>query len=74
MRALLTSRRSVLDANIRMAISLRGVLRNFGLKLGPVSKGRYRLPSRKIVRANAKFVAFPQYWGSTKACNPINLT
>ena len=36
MRALLTSRKSVKDAIINMELSLRGVLRNFGLKLGPV--------------------------------------
>ena len=44
MRALLTSRRSVKDALINMELSLRGVLRNFGLKLGQVSKGRYEAP------------------------------
>ena len=38
MRALLTSRKSILDALLKMECSLRGVLRNFGLKLGPVSR------------------------------------
>ena len=38
-RALLTSRKSVLDALANMELSLRGALRNFGLKLGQVSKG-----------------------------------
>ena len=38
-RALLTSRKSVKDAMVNMELSLRGVLRNFGLKLGQVSKG-----------------------------------
>ncbi|MCY4497378.1 MAG: transposase, partial [Rhodospirillaceae bacterium] len=33
-RALLTSRKSVLDTIIKIELSLRGVLRNFGLKLG----------------------------------------
>ena len=37
MRALLTSRKSVLNALVNMEFSLRGVLRNFGLKLGQVS-------------------------------------
>ena len=41
-RALLSSRKSVKDALINMELSLRGVLRNFGLKLGQVSKGRSR--------------------------------
>ena len=39
MRAL-TSRRSLVDVLVNMELSLRGVLRNFGLKLGQVSKGR----------------------------------
>ena len=45
-RALLTSRKSVKDALVNMELSLRGVLRNFGLKLGAVSKGRYEARSR----------------------------
>ena len=53
MRALLTSRKSVLDAIIRMEISLRGVLRNFGLKLGRVSKGRYEARVRELVAINS---------------------
>ena len=39
MRALLTSRKSVQDALINMELSQRGILRNFGLKLGRISKG-----------------------------------
>ena len=57
MRALLTSRKSVQDAIIRMEISLRGVLRNFGLKLGPVSKGRYEARVRELVAGNAMLEA-----------------
>jgi len=57
MRALLTTRKSVQDAIIRMEISLRGVLRNFGLKLGPVSKGRYEARVRELVIGNAMLEA-----------------
>ena len=57
MRALLTSRKSVLDAIIRMEISLRGVLRNFGLKLGLISKGRYEARVRELVAGNAMLEA-----------------
>ena len=57
MRALLTSRKSVQDAIIRMEISLRGVLRNFGLKLGPISKGRYEARVRELVAGNAMLEA-----------------
>ena len=57
MRALLTSRKSVKNALINMELSLRGVLRNFGLKLGPVSKGRYEARVRELTAGNAMLEA-----------------
>ena len=57
MRALLTSRKSLKDAIINMELSLRGVLRNFGLKLGQVSKGRYEVRVRELVAGNAMLEA-----------------
>ena len=57
MRALLTSRRSLVDALTDMELSLRGVLRNFGLKLGQVSKGRYEARVRELVAGNAMLEA-----------------
>ena len=57
MRALLSSRRSVLDALINMELSLRGVLRNFGLKLGPVSKNRYEARVRELIAGNERLEA-----------------
>ena len=57
MRALLTSRKSLLDAIVRMELSLRGVLRNFGLKLGLVSKGRYEARVRELVAGNTMLEA-----------------
>ena len=57
MRALLASRKAVLDAIIRMELSLRGVLRNFGLKLGRVSKGRYEARVRELIAGNAMLEA-----------------
>ena len=56
-RALLTSRKSVLDALIDLELSLRGVLRNFGLKLGPISKGRYEARVRELIAGNAMLEA-----------------
>ena len=53
MRALLTSRKSVKDALINLELSLRGVLRNFGLKLGQVSKGRYEARVWELIAGNA---------------------
>ena len=52
MRAVLTSRKSVLNALTDMELSLRGVLRNFGLKLGHVSKGRYEARVRELTAGN----------------------
>ncbi len=57
MRALLTSHKSVKNAIINMELSLRGVLRNFGLKLGPVSKGRYEARVRELIAGNAMLEA-----------------
>ena len=57
MRALLTSRKSILDALLKMECSLRGVLRNFGLKLGPVSKVRYEARVRELIAGNAMLEA-----------------
>ena len=57
MRALLTSRRSVKNAIIDMELSLRGVLRNFGLKIGAVSKGRWEARVRELIAGNAMLEA-----------------
>ena len=57
MRALLTSRKSVQDALINMELSLRGILRNFGLKLGRISKGRYEARVRELIAGNAMLEA-----------------
>ena len=57
MRALLTSRKSVLDTIIKIELSLRGVLRDFGLKLGAVSKGRYEARVRELIAGNAMLEA-----------------
>ena len=56
-RALLTSRKSVKDALLDMELSLRGVLRNFGLKLGAVSKGRWEARVRELIAGNAMLEA-----------------
>ncbi len=57
MRALLSSRKSVLDVLIKIELSLRGVLRNFGLKLGAVSKGRYEARVRELIAGNSMLEA-----------------
>ena len=41
MRAQLTARKAVQQAMIDLELSSRGLLRNFGLKVGPISRGRF---------------------------------
>lgn len=57
MRALLSARKAVQQALLDIEQSMRGVLRNFGLKLGPVSKGRYDERVRDLVADNVMLMA-----------------
>lgn len=52
LRALLSTRRALQKAVLDIEHSLRGVLRNFGLKLGTISKGRYEERVRELVSGN----------------------
>lgn len=52
-RALLSARKAIQKAMLDLELSLRGVLRNFGLKLGKVSKGRYEARVRELAAGNA---------------------
>ena len=52
MRALLTARKSIQQAAINLELSLRGVLRNFGLKMGMVAKGRFEARVRELTDGN----------------------
>ena len=52
MRALLGARKAMQQALLDIELSLRGLLRNFGLKLGPISKGRYEERVRELVVGN----------------------
>ena len=56
-RALLASRRSLKNVLINIELSLRGLLRNFGLKLGAVSKGRWEERIRELIAGNAMLEA-----------------
>lgn len=51
-RALLTARKSLQQAIINIELSMRGVLRNFGLKLGHVTRIRYEARVRELVAEN----------------------
>ena len=52
-RALLTERRAIQKAAIDVELSLRGVLRNFGLKLGRISKDGFAARVRELAAGNA---------------------
>jgi transposase len=51
-RALLAARKSIQQAIINIELSMRGVLRNFGLKLGHVTRIRYEARVREMVEQN----------------------
>ena len=52
-RALLCSRNALVEGIIRLELSVRGILRNFGLKLGRVSKGCWEERVRELSSDNA---------------------
>lgn len=52
MRAVLTARKSIQQAAINLELSIRGVLRNLGLKMGKVAKGRFEARVRELTVGN----------------------
>ena len=52
MRALLSSRKAIQQATLSLELSIRGVLRNFGLKMGQVAKGRFEQRVLELVEGN----------------------
>ncbi len=52
MRAVLSARKMLQQALIDLELSLRGVLRNFGLKMGAVTKLRFEARVRELVDGN----------------------
>src|SRR6056297_3361833 len=52
MRALLSARKAVQQAAINLELSIRGVLRNFGLKMGRVAKGRFEARVQELIAGN----------------------
>lgn len=53
MRALLTARKAVQQAMVDLELSWRGLLRNFGLKMGAISRGRFDERIQDLVGGNA---------------------
>ena len=56
-RALLTTRKAIQHSITNLELSLRGVLRNFGLKMGPVTKRTYEARVRELTAGNSKLTA-----------------
>jgi transposase len=52
MRALLSSRKAIQQAASSLELSIRGVLCNFGLKMGQVAKGRFEQRVLELVEGN----------------------
>ena len=52
-RALLTARKLIQAKLLDVECSIRGVLRGFGLKVGPISRGRFEVRIRELVEGNA---------------------
>lgn len=51
-RAVLSSRKAVQQGFITLEMSLRGLLRNFGLKVGIISRGRFEQRIRELTAGN----------------------
>ncbi len=57
MRAFLSSRKAIQQAMLNIEGSIRGILRNFGMKMGQVAKRRYQARVRELVAGNAMLEA-----------------
>ena len=56
-RAVLGARKAVQQGMIALEMSLRGLLRNFGLKVGAISRGRFEARLRELATGNPMLVA-----------------
>ena len=52
-RAILSARKAIQQNMLALEMSLRGLLRNFGLKVGAISRGRFDHRIRELVEGNA---------------------
>lgn len=52
-RAILSARKAIQQNMIALEMSLRGLLRNFGLKVGAISRGRFEQRIRELAEGNA---------------------
>ncbi len=59
-RAVLGARKSVQQGMIALEMSLRGLLRNFGLKVGAISRGQFEHRIRELTVSNLMLEAAPE--------------
>ena len=53
----MAARKAIQQGMIALELSLRGLLRNFGLKVGAISRGRFAPRIRELVDGNAMFAS-----------------
>ena len=56
-RAILSARKAIQQNMITLEMSLRGILRNFGLKVGAISRGRFEYRIRELTQGNVMLEA-----------------
>ena len=56
-RAILSARKAIPQNMITLEMSLRGILRNFGLKVGAISRGRFEHRTRELTQGNVMLEA-----------------
>ena len=67
-RALLGARKAIQQAMLSLEMSLRGLLRNFGLKVGAISRGRYEHRIRELAEGNPMLEAATGPMLRARAC------
>lgn len=67
-RAVLGARKAVQQGMIALEMSLRGLLRNFGLKVGAISRGRFELRIRELTVGNPMLEAATEPMLRARAC------
>ena len=55
-RAVLSARKAIQQIMISLEMSLRGLLRNFGLKVGAISRGKFESRIRELADGNAMLI------------------
>jgi transposase len=73
MRAQLTARKAVQQAMIDLELSSRGLLRNFGLKVGPISRGRFEARVYGLIDGDAMLESAAEPMLRARAALPMEL-